>query len=485
MHQPRYSLYSLLLIVTALLALTILLWGLGHLPLLTFNEARRAIPAANMIADGDWLLPKLNGELYITKPPFLYWVSATLSNLLGVVNEWTARFPSALSALATAILVFAFTRRHFGDWAALFALQILIANAGFATSGRQAGIEMLLSFLCFSSLICAFKYIYEDGNRKWLLLSYMLLGLATLTKGPIALLFVTLPLLINALIKRKSRQWQVLRDPLGWLIFLVIGSSWYVAVSLKMGIGIWQSTVQKDMVTKIYGNGGEPIYNYILWLAADFFPGFFLIFLAPLTTWRKWKQHDVITALSIGLLVPFLIYTAFSDKHAKYLLPIYPVFSIMLGIKLSEIFQQAGNRLKKLTLVLTILMPVGYAVFFTVAEAKVFHYRYQALPLIGKWFAEEARHIPVYGYMHVDERLIYYAKRNIPTLDDAKVSALKNSDAVLLVEDRDITRLKIEAQCTLKDFSPYLGRKGKLTMLGFGAACKRPEIAENSVKDNY
>lgn len=472
MHQPKYSLYSLLLIVTSLLAVTIFIWGLGHLPLLTFNEARRAIPAANMIADGDWLLPKLNGELYITKPPLLYWVSATLSNLFGVVNEWTVRFPSALSALATATLVFVFTRRHFGDWAALFALQILIANAGFATLGRQAGIEMLLSFLCFSSLICALKYTYEDGNRKWLLLSYMLLGLATLTKGPIALLFVTLPLLIDALIQRKSRQWQVLRDPMGWLIFLVIGSSWYVAVSMEIGVDIWQSTVQKDMVTKIYSNGGEPIYNYILWLASDFFPGFLLIFLTPLTTWRKWKQYDVITALSIGLLVPFLIYTAFSDKHAKYLLPIYPVFSILLGIKLNEVFQEAGSSLKKLILVIAILMPVGYAVFFTVAEAEVFHYRYQALPLISKWFADEAQHIPVYGYMHVDERLIYYAKRNIPTLDDAKVSALKNSDAILLVEDTDITRLKIKAQCTLKEFSPYLGRKGKLAILGFGAACK-------------
>ncbi|WP_047533791.1 ArnT family glycosyltransferase [Methylotenera sp. N17] len=472
MPPNHANLYRVLLIATALLGIAVFFWGLGNIPFLSFNEARRAIPAANMIKEGDWLLPKLNGELYITKPPLLYWLSATTSLLFDVVNEWTARIPSALSAFATAWLVYSYTRRHFGAWSALFALQIIIANAGFAMLGRQAGIEMLLTFLCFSALICAFKYTYEEVGRKWLLLSYFLLGLAVLTKGPIALLFVTLPLLVDALYQRKPRQWQVLRYPLGWLIFLAVGASWYLAVTWKMDFDIWQSTVQKDMVTKIYGNSGEPVYNYILWLAADFFPAFFLICISPLTTWRAWKQRDVTISLIVALLVPFLIYTAFSDKHAKYLLPVYPIFSILLGHKLSEIFLKAGNQLKNLILVLSMLMPIGYAIFYGVAEAKVFHYRYETLPLIKSWFAEEASHIPMFGYKHLDERLIYYANRNIPIIDDTKLASLTTMDAILLVEDSGILRLKAVAQCTIKEFKPYLSRKGALAILGFGAACQ-------------
>jgi 4-amino-4-deoxy-L-arabinose transferase-like glycosyltransferase len=478
MQQDNSNLYRALLIATTLLGTAVFFWGLGNIPFLSFNEARRAIPAANIIKDGDWLLPKLNGELYITKPPLLYWLSATLSHIFGMVNEWTARLPSALSAFATAILVFVYTRRHYGAWAALFALQIVIANAGFSMLGRQAGIEMLLSFLCFSSLICAFKYTYEEVGRKWLLLSYFLLGLAVLTKGPIALLFVTLPLLICALYQRKPRLWQVLRDPIGWLIFLTVGSSWYFAVTWKMGYDIWQTIVQKDMVTKIYGNTGEPIYNYILWIAADFFPVFFLMLISPIATLRRWKQHEVTTSLLIGLLVPFLIYTAFSDKHAKYLLPVYPIFAILLGYKLSEIFHKAGNRLKKIILGLSILMPVGYALFYTFAEAKVFDYRYESLPLISKWFAEDVSHLPIYGYKHLDERLIYYANRSIPIIDDTKLPSLKTSDAILLVEDSDISRLKAEAQCTIKEFKPYLRRKGALAILGFGAACENATVLQ-------
>lgn len=476
MQQGNPNLYRTLLLSTVLLGITVFLWGLGNIPFLSFNEARRAIPAANMITDGDWLLPRLNGELYITKPPLLYWLSATISSLFGVVNEWTARIPSALSALATAWIVYSYTRRHFGAWAAIFALQIIIANAGFSMLGRQAGIEMLLSFLCFSSLICALKYTHEGLGKRWLLLSYALLGLAVLTKGPIALLFVTLPLLVDALYQRKTRQLEAVSYPIGWLIFLVIGASWYLAVTLQMGLDIWQSTVQKDMLTKVHGNTGEPVYNYILWLAADFFPLFFLILIRPVATWRRWKQHNVTTSLMIGLLVPFLIYTAFSDKHAKYLLPVYPIFAILLGHKLSEIFHNAGNRLKTIILCISISLPIVYALFYTFAEAKIFHYRYQAIPQITKWFKEDSSQLPIYGYKHLDERLIYYANRIIPIIDDSKLQSLKTSNAFLLVEDSDISTLKSEAKCTIQEFKPYLSRKGALAILGFGTACQSATV---------
>jgi 4-amino-4-deoxy-L-arabinose transferase-like glycosyltransferase len=471
MSENRSYLYRILLITTTLLCVALFFWGLGSIPLLSFNEARRAIPAANMIANGDWLLPRLNGELYITKPPLLYWLSASLSLISGLVNEWTARIPSALSACATAWLVYVYAKRHYGQWSALFALQIIVANAGIAMLGRQAGIEMLLTFLCFSALICALKFIHENSDRKWLLLSYFLLGLAVLTKGPIALLFVTLPLLVDALYQRKPRHWLALRDPVGWLIFLVIGSSWYIAVSLKMGSDIWHSTVHTDMLSKIYAKEGEPVYNYILWIAADFFPSFFLLLITPFTTWRLWRKHDVTVSLLIAFLVPFLIYTAFSDKHAKYLLPAYPVLAILLGHKLETIFKLAGNQLKKLILVLSILLPLGYMLFYAFFEYKVFHYRFEALPQITTWLDKDTGNIPIYGYIRLDERLFYYANRDFPIIDNTKLESLKTSDAILLVENSDVPKVQPQAQCTIKTFKPYLKRKGVLVALGFGNGC--------------
>jgi len=467
----RQPLFIMLLSLTVLLGAAVLFWGLGDIPLLTYNEARRAVPAANMIADGDWLLPKLNGELYITKPPLIYWAAAATSYLFGVVNEWTVRIPSALAAAAIAILAYRYALRQFGAWSALFTLQILIANAGFAMLGRRAGIEMLLAALCFSSLLSALKYTHENSGRQWLLLSYFLLGAAVLAKGPIALLFVTVPLLFDALYQRQPRQWQALRDPLGWVIFLLVGLSWYVAVTLQMGVDIWRATVHTDMVNKMYGASGEPFYNYFLWLAADFFPASLLLFITPVAVWLRWKKSDVTVSLCIAFIVPFLIYTAFSDKHAKYLLPVYPLVAILLGCRLGELVSNAGPRLRRCLFIAGILLPAGYAAFYAVAEARMFHYRYQALPLIKDWFAGNVDNVPVYGYVDLDERLIYYANRNIPIIDDAKLESLKTSNAILLVEDSDIAKIQPQAKCLIKEFKPYLKKDGTLAVFGFGSAC--------------
>jgi 4-amino-4-deoxy-L-arabinose transferase-like glycosyltransferase len=475
MKSENSGVYRALLLTTVLIGALVFFWGLGDIPLLSYNEARRAIPAANMIADGDWLLPKLNGELYITKPPLIYWAAAASSYLFGTVNEWAVRLPSALAASATAWLAYRFALRQFGTWSALFTLQILIANAGFSMLGRRAGIEMLLTALCFGALLSALKYTRENGRYEWLLLSYFLLGAAVLAKGPIALLFVTLPLLCDAIYQRQPRQWQALRDPLSWIIFLFVGSSWYLAVTWHMGFDIWQATVQKDMVSKIYSSSGEPFYNYFLWLAADFFPASLLLFIAPVAAWRRWRKNGAIVSLLIALFVPFLIYTAFSDKHAKYLLPIYPVVAILLGLRLGELFSLAGPYLRRCILVATILLLSGYAAFYILAEARVFYYRHEALPLIKDWIANNVDNAPIYGYMSLDERLIYYANRNIPIIDDAMLKSLGAGSALLLVEDSHIEKVQPQAGCLIKTFKPYLKRNESLAVFGFGSACQKQQ----------
>ncbi|HNI52446.1 MAG TPA: glycosyltransferase family 39 protein [Accumulibacter sp.] len=212
--MPVTKTYRLLLLATVAVGALVFFWGLGSLPLLSYNEARRAIPASTMFVSGDWLLPRLNGDLYLAKPPLLYWLSAASAHLFGAANEWAVRLPSALAASVVAVLAYRYALRQFGPWPALFAVQILIANTSFAMDARRAQIEMLLTALCFSSLLAALHYTRGDGDRRWLWLSYLLLGAATLTKGPLALLFVTLPLLANALYQRQPRLWLALRDPI-------------------------------------------------------------------------------------------------------------------------------------------------------------------------------------------------------------------------------------------------------------------------------
>lgn len=263
--------YKRLLLATLVIGLLVLFWGLGDISLTSLNEGRRALAIKEMFAGGNWLLPTLNGELYLTKPPFLYWLSLIFSNLVGAVSEWTLRLPSALAALATLWMVYRYSLKQFGTWPALFSVQILLANLGFAMLARRVEIEMLLTVLCVGSMLSALKYIEAPVKRTWIYLSYFLLALAVLTKGPVALLFVTLPLIVAAVWTKDLLIRQVLTDLKGWAIFLVVAASWYLVVSLQLGFDIWEAVVRRDMLGKMQAEEvAKPLLSYLGWITVDF-----------------------------------------------------------------------------------------------------------------------------------------------------------------------------------------------------------------------
>lgn len=464
--------YRPLLAVTLLAVAAVLFWGLGSLPLMSYNEARRAVPASVMFSTGDWLIPRLNGEPYLAKPPLLYWLAASSSHVLGSASEWAVRLPSAIAALATVAIAFVFALRRFGPWAALFAVQVLIANAGFSSFARRAEIEMLLAALCFGALLAALRFSRGDGARGWLWLSYGLLGAAVLTKGPLALLFVTLPLLADALLGRQPRQWQALGDPVGWLLFLVVGSSWYLAVTWAEGVDVWRAIVAKDIVAKVAGSAGDPVFMYCLWLLADFFPASVLFLVRPVSVWRRWRGDRRIVPVVLAVALPLLVFSAFSNKHAKYLLPVYPWLAILLGKRLGEIYEASRPFVRRALLAAGLALPVGYAVFFAVAEARVFDYRFAAFAGIREQLAGAGR-FPLYGTPDVDERLPYYAGRDIPAIDAESVAHLRQAATafVLLAEQSRGQVADWQADCLLAEFKPYLKKGKALGVYGYGEAC--------------
>ena len=450
-------------------------WALGDIALLSFNEARRAIPTLGMFTTGDWLLPRINGELYITKPPLLYWLTTSMSHLLGSVSNWSLRLPLALTATAVVFAAYRHALRRFGPWAALFTAQLLIANASFSNFARRVEIDMLLTALCFGALLAALHYIQEQAGRLWILLSYFLFGLAVLTKGPVPLLFVTLPLLAYALLYRDKRAWRVLLDPVGWAILLLVGSSWFLAVSLQVGPDIWQDTVQSDIFDKVRGTTSGWLLSYFGWMLVDFLPASLLLLVAPLATWRRWKSDTRLTALIIAVAVPLLIFTISSGRHAKYLLPAYPLIALIAGKRLGELMETARPAWRRLLPVLGLLLPLGYAAYYAVGEARVYNYRYVGLLQFEQWIAE-VRDTPVYGYVALDERSIYYANRTIPMLNREEVEQKRaeQSSFLLLVESNKADAADQTADCKVREFEPYLKRKKTLTVLGFGAACLPP-----------
>lgn len=468
--------YQRLFIVSTISSLLIVFWGLGAVSLTSLNEGRRALAIKEMFESGHWLLPTLNGELYLTKPPLLYWLSLSISSLLGVVNEWTLRLPSALAALATLWMTYLYTFKKFGAWPALFSAQILMANLGFAMLARRVEIEMLLTTLCVGALLSALKYMEEPARRVWIYFSYFLLALAVLTKGPVALLFVTLPLIVAAIWTKNPFVKQILTSFKGWIVFFVVALSWYLVVSLQLGFDIWATIAKRDMLEKMQAEEvAKPFLSYLGWIIVDFLFLLGLLFIRPRKLFKSLAGRDDWRVILTAIVVPMVVFSLFSNKHAKYLLPIYPLISIVLGVQLASLFDVSANKLKTLILTFGVLLPLSIACFYMFAEKQIFAYRTSAFSQFQDW-EKTIKPNMLYAFVKTDNRIIYYAYTPIKNIDvtELKVFLHENKSFLLLAEDDDASKLIPFAGCKIKEFKPYLKKKKSLVVFGFGEVCNKP-----------
>lgn len=463
-------------IIALMLVLLLLFWGLGSIPLLSVNEARRAVTSREMLETGQWLLPYMNGDLYLSKPPLFYWLTLMSSQMLGALSEWSLRLPSALFAALCCGLVYWQGVRLAGRQVGLFALIFLAANAGFSLFARRAEIEMTLTGLCFMALLAAWQYLFHEGRRGWVWLSYALLGCALLTKGPVCLLWVTAPVLAFACITRSAKAKAYLCDGWGWLIALAIGSSWYLAVSLQEGWGIWAGILNEDIVKKISGQGAESWYAYLLYLAGDFFPFWLVLLVQPRQLWRSLRARPELMLLFCCSALPLILFSLFTEKHAKYLLPTYPAVALLLAWQWSEVLSRVGNAWHKLMIGLPLVVLAGFTVFYMGFESRAFAHRIAGFPQISSAAAAHPE-LPAYSLLPPDMRLVYYMGRPVATISAEQALARTEAPGLLFVQAPLPAELNALQPCVLAQVEPYLKPKRRALLIGLGAACPKTPLS--------
>jgi 4-amino-4-deoxy-L-arabinose transferase-like glycosyltransferase len=155
--DARQSLFTILIVAI------VLFFNLGKAKLWDRDEPRNARCAVEMMERHDWIVPTFNGELRAHKPVLLYWLMIGAYGLFGV-NEFAARFSSALLAVGTAYLTYLIGRRLFdrtiGSWAAV----ILATSLMFQVVGRAATPDSTLIFFCTAALaVFVHSQVREGG----------------------------------------------------------------------------------------------------------------------------------------------------------------------------------------------------------------------------------------------------------------------------------------------------------------------------------
>ncbi|HEV7516888.1 MAG TPA: glycosyltransferase family 39 protein, partial [Thermoanaerobaculia bacterium] len=116
------------LLAGLILAVLLCFAGLGR-SLWSPDEPTGAAVGRAMLATGDLVVPRLNGQPFLEKPPLYWWVQVLSLRTFGVTAA-AARLPSALFGAATLVVAMALGRR-FGPRPALLAPLILASTALF------------------------------------------------------------------------------------------------------------------------------------------------------------------------------------------------------------------------------------------------------------------------------------------------------------------------------------------------------------------
>ena len=181
------------------------LFNLGGRDLWDPDETRYAVIAREMVQDGNWILPHLNGQIYSEKPAFFFWLVNLSSFCLGENSELTNRLPSALAGLATVFITFLFGQRLFNLRTGFLSSLVLATCVLFPQVSRWMAFDSLFTLLFLLTLFCFYRgFEEEEGRRRDYLLAGFFTGLGVLTKGPIGYL-PFLIILIFASFKRRPR----------------------------------------------------------------------------------------------------------------------------------------------------------------------------------------------------------------------------------------------------------------------------------------
>jgi 4-amino-4-deoxy-L-arabinose transferase-like glycosyltransferase len=320
--------------------------GLLLYPCLSFHlfepdEGRYAEVPREMLARGEWVIPYLQGEPYLDKPPLFYWLVMLSYRAFGI-HDWSARLVPALAIHGCVLVTYLLGRRMLGERAAFWGALALGLAPGFISMGRLLVLDGLLTFWVVLSLFAAFEAVRGQRLRwEWWLLAAVACGLGVLTKGPIAVLLLVPPLWLHARLTGKALH-------TGWLanlalvaVILAVALPWYLALTLRRpqfaAYFLWEHNVVRFLSPFDHL---EPFWYYGPILLAGFLPGTLLLvpFLRYLLSGRSNVAQRRCPELGFVLLAGgwcVLFFTLSGCKLPTYILPAFPLLALALGYYLA------------------------------------------------------------------------------------------------------------------------------------------------------
>lgn len=333
-----------------LLALLLgLLFGfhLGQRALWAPDEGRYSEVAREMVATGNYLIPRLNGVKLPTEPILFYWLQSMAIRWFGI-NEWALRLWPALAAFLGCTAVYFGGRKVFSRRVGQISAVVLATSGLYYAMSRVANPDMVFTALISCSLISFFvgtRETVETRRRCLLLLFYGFAALATLEKGWLGMALPTLIVGSWRALFHEQRELQSMHLASGVLILIVIVLPLpiWLAFSDPQFFDFAFVQALKNPITD--GFADYP-WSYFPVLLIGLFPWSIFLYQALrgnlAASWRPRHGYREAVFLALWAGWVFVFFSLCDSKTIPYVLPMFPPLAILLARYFVRVWERAA-----------------------------------------------------------------------------------------------------------------------------------------------
>lgn len=319
-----------LLLVLWVAALGLLLIAPGGVPVSRTQEARVLETARQMMASDaphPYLVPVLNGQYRLQKPPLAYWLAVGGYKVFGV-SAAVGRLPAILAGWGTLGFTYLAGAWLFNRRTGLLAAAALLSSYLFYRYTRLAETDTLATVFVTGSCLLFWRATRaKSGWVGWFHAAAAMAAGAALAKGPPAVF----PILFFVALCLVNKDWTSLKRFFlsGCLVTLVvIAGAWYAYLASN---GLLKQIYNEiDDLAAGHDHGGT-FLNYLPELLTSTAPWSGLFVAALVFGVQQFKRDDRIRGLAIWFLAILVPLCCIGNKQFHYLFPLMPPAMLLVA----------------------------------------------------------------------------------------------------------------------------------------------------------
>ena len=353
-------------LVRWLVLITLLVNAIGLVtPIINAGDSvTYAALSQHMVRHGDWVNLVLDGQDWLDKPHFPFWVTALFFKL-GGVNAISYNLPGFLFHLLGAYYTYRLARLFYGRDAACLAVLVFVSAFQVMLTSTDVRAE---TYLTGSIMGACYYWLRHDATPrlKYLLLGALFSAVAVMTKGIFTLITISSGLVALWFYQGRWRElWQgkwwlalaltlLLTSPELLALYLQFDAHPEKLVFERTGVSgirffVWDSQFGRFFNTgPIRNTDGNPVFFVHVFLWA-FLPWVAVAFAALGQAWRGWRNSDgraqgQLVYLGASFAVTFGLFSLTSFQLDYYTVIVFPFAAILCGQYLAPVLAQPDGR---------------------------------------------------------------------------------------------------------------------------------------------